>query len=61
MLNEVKHLYVKDSSLRLRMTGSHIMLTIKDLRKALAGQGIASLIRKLLKHRALYHSIKQHK
>ena len=64
-MNEVKDLWQKnhhkDSSLTLRMTGNHIMLSIKDLHKMLAGQGIANIIRKLLKHRALYHSIKQHK
>ena len=61
MLNEVKHLYVKDPSLTLRMTENDIMLIIKDLNKSLACQGIASIIRKLLKHRALHPSIKQHK
>ena len=61
MLNEVKHLYVKDSSLTIRMTGNHIMLTIKDLRKALAGQGIASTIRKTLKYKGLHPSIKPQK
>ena len=42
----------------LRMTGHHITLNIKDLRKVLAGQGIASTIRKTLKHRGLHPSIK---
>ena len=44
----------KDSSLTLRMTGNYIILTIKDLHKVLAGQGIASKIRKLLKHKDLH-------
>ena len=34
------------------------MLTIKDLHKVLAGQGIASKIRKILKHKGLHPSIK---
>ena len=34
------------------------MLTIKDLHKVLAGQGIASKIRKTLKHKGLRPSIK---
>ena len=42
------------------MTGNHIMLTIKDLRKVLAGQGIASIIRKTLKHKPL-EVTKRHK
>ena len=40
------------------MTENHIMLTIKDLRKVLAGQGIASTIRKTLKYKGLHPSIK---
>ena len=40
------------------MTGDHIILNIKGLRKALADQGIASKIRKVLKHKGLYPSIK---
>ena len=43
------------------MIGNHIMLTIKDLRKVLAGQGIASIIRKTLKHKGLHPSIKLQK
>ena len=34
------------------------MLNIKGLRKVLAGQGIASKIRKILKHKGLHTSIK---
>ena len=63
--DEVKDLWPKnhhkDSSLTLRMTGNHIRLNIKDLRKMLAGQGIASIIRKTLKHRGLHPSIKTKK
>ena len=40
------------------MTGNNIMLTIKDLHKVLAGQAIASIIRKILKHKGLHPSIK---
>ena len=58
ILNEVKDLWpknhYKDSSLTLRMTGNHIILNIKDLHKMLAGQGIASIIRKILKHKGLH-------
>ena len=42
------------------MTGNNIMLTIKDLHKVLAGQRIASIIRKTLKHRPL-EVTKKHK
>jgi hypothetical protein len=62
ILNEVKDLWSKnhhkDSSLTLRMTGDHIILNIKCLRKVLAGQGIASKISKILKHKGLRPSIK---
>ena len=51
----------KDSSLTLRMTGNYIMLTIKDLHKVLAGQRIASIIRKTLKHKGLHPYIKPQK
>ena len=65
ILNEVKDLlpknHHKDSSLTLRMTGNYIILNIKDLRKVLAGQGIASIIRKTLKHKGLHPSIKLQK
>ena len=65
ILNEVKDLWPKnlhkDSSLTLRMICNYIMLTIKDLRKVLAGQGIASKIRKTLKHKGLHPSIKLQK
>ena len=37
------------------------MLTIKDLRKILAGQRIASKIGKTLKHKGLHPSIKTQK
>ena len=40
------------------MIGDHITLNIKDLRKVLAGQRIASKIRKILKHKGLHPSIK---
>ena len=64
-MNEVKDLWPKnhhkDSSLTFRMTGNHIMLNIKDLRKVLAGQAIASIIRKILKHKGLHPSIKLQK
>ena len=43
------------------MTGNNIILTIKDLHKVLAGQGIASIIRKILKHKGLHPSIKLQK
>ena len=36
-------------------------MNIKDLRKILAGQGIASKIRKILKHKGLHPSIKLQK
>ena len=45
----------------LRMTGNHIMLTIKYLHKVLAGQGIASIIRKTMKHKGLRPFIKLQK
>ena len=65
ILNEVKDLlpknHHKDSSLTLRMTGNHIMLTIKNLYKVLAGQRIASKIGKTLKHKGLHPSIKTQK
>ena len=65
ILNEVKDLlpknHHKDSSLTLRMTGNHIILTIKDLHKVLAGHAIASIIRKTLKHKGLHPSIKLQK
>ena len=65
ILNEVKDLlpknHHKDSSLTLRMRGNHIVLTIKDLHKVLAGHAIASIIRKTLKHKGLHPSIKLQK
>ena len=65
IMNEVKDLWPKnhhkDSSLTLRMTGNHIMLAIKDLHKVLAGQTIASIIKKILKLKDLRPSIKLQK
>ena len=43
------------------MTGNYIILTIKDLHKMLAGQVIASIIRKILKYKGLHPSIKLQK
>ncbi len=65
ILNEVKDLWPKnhhkDSSLTLRMIGDHIILNIKDLRKVLADQRIASTIGKTLKYKGLHPSIKTQK
>ena len=57
--------FAKESSKRFfadaQNDRNHIILNIKELHKVLAGQRIASKIRKILKHKGLYPSIKTQK